>query len=78
MIRSLDQAVTLIACEHLKECVGIELDEGYVKTAVARWEEIDGFSQAVLIIRRETSNHNEPHGEIRKVSGALASWGKYG
>jgi len=40
---------TLIACEHLqRKCVGIELDEGYVKTAVARWEKLTGFT-AVLI-----------------------------
>jgi DNA modification methylase len=40
---------TLIACEHLqRKCIGIELDEGYVKTAVARWEKLTGFT-AVLI-----------------------------
>jgi DNA modification methylase len=40
---------TLIACEHLqRKCIGIELDEGYVKTAVARWEKLTGL-KAVLI-----------------------------
>ncbi len=39
---------TLIACEHLKRrCLGIELDEGYVKTAIARWEKLTGL-KAIL------------------------------
>ncbi len=39
---------TLIACEHLKRrCLGIEMDEEYVKTTVARWEKLTGL-KAVL------------------------------
>jgi DNA modification methylase len=52
---------TLIACEHLKRrCLGIELDEEYVKTAVARWEKLTGL-KAVLMDKGEkqatTRNH---------------------
>lgn len=40
---------TLIACEHLgRRCLGIELDEGYVKTAVARWEKLTGLKGELM------------------------------
>ena len=52
---------TLIACEHLKRrCLGIELDEGYVKTAVARWEKLTGL-KAVLMDPGENLGHQTSH-----------------
>jgi DNA modification methylase len=40
---------TLIACEHLgRRCLGIELDGEYVKTAVARWEKLTGFTAVLM------------------------------
>ncbi len=40
---------TLVACEHLKRrCLGIDLDEEYIKTTIARWEKLMG-QKAVLV-----------------------------
>ncbi len=34
---------TLIACEHLgRRCIGIDLEEGYITTVIARWERLTG------------------------------------
>ncbi len=34
---------TLIACEHLgRRCIGIDLEEGYIETVIARWEKLTG------------------------------------
>jgi len=34
---------TLIACEHLgRRCIGIELEETYITTVIARWEKLTG------------------------------------
>jgi site-specific DNA-methyltransferase (adenine-specific) len=56
---------TLIACEHLKRrCLGIELDEGYVKTAVARWEKLTGFT-AVLMDSGE--NRATTRGQVKRL-----------
>jgi len=52
---------TLIACEHLgRRCLGIELDEGYVRTAVARWEQLTGL-KAVLVDGGENLEHQIDH-----------------
>ena len=57
---------TLIACEHLeRRCMGIELDEEYVKTAVGEMGEIDGIHGRSHGPRGKPGNHNEPRGEIR-------------
>jgi len=40
---------TAVACEHLgRKCIGIELDESYVKTAITRLEKLTG-TKAVRI-----------------------------
>jgi hypothetical protein len=58
---------TLIACEHLKRrCLGIELDEGYVRTAVARWEKLTGQKAAAVVPGGES-----PH--VRRFQGHKTS-----
>ena len=61
---------TLIACEHLgRRCLGIELDEGYVRTAVARWEKLTGL-KAVLVDSGENLGHHMSHmGRLRGKEG---------
>jgi site-specific DNA-methyltransferase (adenine-specific) len=61
---------TLIACEHLgRRCLGIELDEGYVKTAVARWEKLTGLT-AVLMDPEGKQGHQTSHvGRLRGKEG---------
>ena len=42
---------TLIACEHLgRRCIGIEIDEGYVETAKARWEKLTSKKAEIIEI----------------------------
>ena len=61
---------TLIACEHLgRRCLGIELDEGYVRTAVARWEKLTGLT-AVLMDPEGKQGHQTSHvGRLRAKEG---------
>jgi DNA modification methylase len=61
---------TLIACEHLgRRCLGIELDEGYVRTAVARWEKLTGL-KAVLMDPEGKQGHQTSHtGRLRGKRG---------
>jgi site-specific DNA-methyltransferase (adenine-specific) len=67
---------TLIACEHLgRRCLGIELDEGYVRTAVARWEKLTGF-KAVLMDGGENLGHQIDHvGRLKAGQGVIESGG---
>jgi site-specific DNA-methyltransferase (adenine-specific) len=67
---------TLIACEHLgRRCLGIELDEGYVRTAVARWEKLMGL-KSVLMDGRENLGHQIDHvGRLKAGQGVIESGG---
>ena len=56
---------TLIACEHLgRRCLGIELDEGYVQTAIARWEKLTGL-KAVLM--DQEGNQATTRGQVKTL-----------
>jgi hypothetical protein len=67
---------TLIACEHLgRRCLGIELDEGYVKTAVARWEKLTGL-KAVLMDSGE--NHATTSSHVKRLKGKAGCRGEKG
>jgi hypothetical protein len=49
--------------------LGIELDEGYVKTAVERWEKLTG-QKAVLMDSGENLGHQTSHvGRLRDKEG---------
>jgi DNA modification methylase len=73
---------TLIACEHLgRRCLGIELDEAYVKTAVARWERLTGLKAALMDSgenRATKSSHVKRLKEGRGAEGLTAGSGKKG
>ncbi len=64
---------TLIACEHLKRrCLGIELDGGYVKTAIARWEKLTRL-KAVLMEPTEKQATTMSHTGRFRVGQGIAT-----